>query len=127
MTTSPFDPAASSSEVGGAAAFDAQSSMQHLMQEAARAQQQMFEAQAQLSETRVEGTSGGGLVQATVTGVGELVGLTLSPEAMESGDAETLADLVLAAVRDANASAADLQRRVMEPISASLGLDPGSI
>lgn len=121
MTSLPFDPAA---DQGAGFGQLQQPNMQQLMQEAQRAQQQMFEAQAQLAETRVEGTSGGGLVQATVTGVGELVGLTLSPQALEDGDAETLADLVLAAVRDANESAADLQRRLMDPISASLGLGP---
>ena len=51
----------------------------------------------------VEGTAGGDLVTVTITGAGELVGLVIKPEAVDPEDTETLADLILAAVRDATA------------------------
>ena len=89
-----------------------QPNMQQLLQQAQKMQQDLAAAQQELAETPVEGSAGGGLVKATVTGSGELQGLVIDPKAVdpEAGsaeeNAETIADLVLAAVRDANASAA---------------------
>ena len=47
-----------------------QPNMQQLMKQAQKMQQQLMEAQSKLAETEVEGTAGGGLVTATVTGSG---------------------------------------------------------
>jgi DNA-binding YbaB/EbfC family protein len=79
--------------------------MNALLQQAAAMQQQLMAAQQDLANRQVEGSAGGGLVRATVTGTGDLVGLTIDPAACDSDDTETLADLVLAAVRDATANA----------------------
>ena len=96
-------------------------SMQQMLEQAQRLQQQMVTAQEELARTQVEGTAGGGLVTATVTGAGELVGLTIAREAVDPDDTETLADLVLAAVRDASTRAADLQSTTMGPLTQGLG------
>jgi nucleoid-associated protein EbfC len=66
----------------------------------------------------VTGSAGGGLVEAVVTGLGELTGLTISPEAADPQDTETLADLVIAAIRDANAQAEALQQEKLGPLAA---------
>lgn len=100
--------------------------MQQMLQQAQKLQQQMLDAQDELGRTHVEGTAGGGLVTATVTGTGELVGLQIRPEAIDPDDPETLADLVLAAVRDATTNAAELQSRTMTPLTQSLGGPSGS-
>ena len=73
-----------------------------LMAQAQALQDQLERAQAELADQRVTGSSGGGLVEATVSGTGELLALTISPEVVDPSDTETLADLVVAAVRDAN-------------------------
>ncbi len=96
-------------------------SMQQMFQEAQALEQKLIEAQEELGEARVEGDAGGGLVRATVTGVGDLVGLQISPQVIDPSDPETLADLVLAAVADANERAADLQQRVMGPLTQGFG------
>ena len=95
--------------------------MQQMLQQAQKLQQQMLDAQDELGRTFVEGTAGGGLVTATVTGTGELVGLKIAPEAIDPDDPETLADLVLAAVRDATTNAAELQQKTMTPLTQGLG------
>ena len=95
--------------------------MQDLLAQAQRLQQQMLDAQEELARAHVEGTAGGGLVTAVVSGTGELTGLTISPDAVDPGDTETLADLVLAAVRDATSRAAELQAATMGPLSQGLG------
>jgi DNA-binding YbaB/EbfC family protein len=94
--------------------------LQQLLKQAAQMQQQLMAAQEQLAEARVEGTAGGGLVKATVTGSAELVGLVIDPAAVDPEDTETLADLVLAAVRDATTAAAQLQAQTMGPLAKGL-------
>ncbi|MFP5283674.1 MAG: YbaB/EbfC family nucleoid-associated protein, partial [Actinomycetes bacterium] len=79
--------------------------MSGFLAQAQAMQQQLLTAQQELAETEVQGSAGGDLVTATVTGTGELVGLAIKPEAVDPEDTETLADLVVAAVRDANAQA----------------------
>ena len=80
--------------------------MQQMLQQAQALQQQMLDAQEELASTQVEGSAGGGLVTATVTGAGELVGLRIDKGAIDPDDPETLADLILAAVRDGPGRAA---------------------
>jgi nucleoid-associated protein EbfC len=98
-----------------------QPNMQDLLKQAQQMQQDLLAAQEELAQARVEGSAGGGLVTASVTGAGELVALTIDPRAVDPEDTETLADLVLAAVRDANHAAAELQRQIMDPFAQALG------
>jgi DNA-binding YbaB/EbfC family protein len=98
-----------------------QPDMQQLLQQAQKMQQDLAAAQQELAETSVEGSSGGGLVKATVNGSGELQGLVIDPKAVDPEDTETLADLVLAAVRDAGASAEALQQQMLGPLAQGLG------
>jgi len=98
-----------------------QPNMQQLMKQAQKMQQQLAAAQEELAQTEVTGSAGGGLVEATVTGGGELVSLQIDPKAVDPDDVETLADLVVAAVRDANRAAADLQAQKMGPLAGGLG------
>ncbi|MCE1175238.1 MAG: YbaB/EbfC family nucleoid-associated protein [Propionibacteriales bacterium] len=87
-----------------------------LLAQAQQLQEQLERAQAELGSQTVTGTSGGGLITATVTGTGELVGLVIAPEAIDPSDPETLADLVVAAVRDANHQAVALAQATMPPM-----------
>jgi DNA-binding YbaB/EbfC family protein len=102
-----------------------QMDMQQLLAAAQQMQDQLMSAQRELADAEVEGTSGGGLVKARVNGQGDLVDLTISPAVIDGGDpaetAETVADLVLAAVRDAYRAAAELQQEKMGPLAAGLG------
>jgi DNA-binding YbaB/EbfC family protein len=102
--------------------------MAQLLQQAQQMQQQLVQAQEELAQAQVQGTAGGGLVTATVTGAGEVVGLNIDRRAFDPDDEDamaTLADLVLAAIRDASRAAADLQADRMGPLTETFGL-PGS-
>ncbi len=92
-----------------------------LLQQAQQMQQQLLGAQEELARTEVTGTAGGGLVRATVTGTGELTALSIDPSAIDPDDAEGLADLVVAAIRDANRAAQELSQRAMGPLAGGLG------
>jgi nucleoid-associated protein EbfC len=79
-----------------------QPDMRQLMQQAQKMQEQMAAAQADLAKKEFEGSAGGGLVKATVTGTQELVSIEISPDVVDPDDVEMLEDLVVAAVRAAS-------------------------
>lgn len=101
-----------------------QPNMQQLMKQAQQMQKQLMAAQAELGETEVEGSAGGGLVTATMTGTGELVSLRIDPKAVDPDDVETLQDLVVAAVRDASRVVSEITQQTMGPLTGGLGI-PG--
>jgi nucleoid-associated protein EbfC len=102
--------------------------LQQLLAAAQQMQDHLMSAQQELADAEVEGTSGGGLVMARVNGQGELMDLTISPAAIDPADpvetAQTVADLVLAAVNNAYRAAGELQQEKMGPLAAGLG-QPG--
>ena len=87
-------------------------------------QQDMARVQAELETATVEGTAGGGVVKATVTGKQELVGLTIDPSAVDPEDVEMLQDLVVAAVNEALKASQQLAEQKMGAVTAGLRI-PG--
>ena len=110
-----------SGDQSGPAGFGGGADLSSLMAQAQQMQQRLMEAQEELAQAQVVGTAGGGLVKATVTGAGEVVGLEIAPAAIDPSDAEGLSDLVLAAIKDANRAAAELQQQAMGPLAEGLG------
>ena len=104
--------------------MEPQMDMQQLFAAAQQMQEQLMNAQQALADAEVTGTAGGGLVKATVNGQGELLDLSIQSAAVDTDDAEetarTIADLVLAAVRDAYRAAEDLQQQQMGPFAAAM-------
>lgn len=101
--------------------------MQAMLAQAMQMQQQMMDAQQELADTIVSGDAGGGLVTAKVTGTGDLVGLEIKPEAADPADTETLADLVIAAVRDARNQADALAEQRMGALGGGGMPDMGAL
>ncbi|GAA2297356.1 hypothetical protein GCM10010149_52380 [Nonomuraea roseoviolacea subsp. roseoviolacea] len=99
--------------------------LQQLLEQAQLMQQQLVSAQQELNDSQIEGSAGGGLVTAVVNGSGELLELKINPSVVDAGDpqdtADTIADLVIAAVRDAVRAAADLQQEKLGPLAQGLG------
>ena len=104
--------------------MEPQMDMNQLFAAAQQMQEQLMHAQQALADAEVTGTAGGGLVKATVNGQGELMDLSIEPAAVDPDDAEetarTIADLVLAAVRDAYRAAENLQQQQMGPFAAAM-------
>ncbi|HEX3811790.1 MAG TPA: YbaB/EbfC family nucleoid-associated protein [Mycobacteriales bacterium] len=98
-----------------------QPDMQQLMQQAQKMQEQLVSAQQELADAEVTGSAGGGLVTARMTGSGELTALTIDRTAVDPDDLETLQDLVVAAVRDANRACSELAQQKMGPLAGGLG------
>ena len=88
-----------------------------LMKQVQQMQEQM---QRRMQELRVEGTAGGGMVKATMSGSKELVAVVIDKEAVDPNDVEMLQDLVKAAVNEA-------ARKVDEEMQSSLGAMTGGM
>jgi hypothetical protein len=99
--------------------------LRSLMQQAQKLQAELAERQRKLAEARVEASSGGGMVRAVVNGQGELEEIHLSPEVVSEGDAEMLEDLVVAAVKEAQAKAKELAQEMMADLAG--GFPPGML
>jgi len=106
--------------------------MQQIFQAAQQMQARLMNAQQALADSEVTGTAGGGAVRAVVSGAGELLDLTIDPSVIDPDDPEetaaTVADLVLAAIRDASRAASDLQERQLGALGGGVpGLDLSSL
>ncbi len=96
--------------------------MSQLMKQAQRMQRQMEEAQAQLEETEMTGTAGGGVVEVTVSGKKEITKISIKPEAVDPEDVEMLEDLVMAAANEALRKVDEVSQASMSKFTGGLGL-----
>ncbi|MGF1657841.1 MAG: YbaB/EbfC family nucleoid-associated protein [Rubrimonas sp.] len=99
--------------------------MAGLLKQAQQMQAKMLEAQERVAALEAEGESGAGLVRATVDGKGALKRLAIDPSLMTPEDRETLEDLVVAAVAQAQERAQEKAQAEMASITAGLPLPPG--
>lgn len=95
--------------------------MRQLLQQAQKMQEELARAQEELSNRRFEGSAGGGLVTAVVTGGPELVELTIDPQVVDPEDVAMLEDLVIAAVRQAMDAAVKAAGDEIGGLSGGLG------
>ena len=82
--------------------------MNKLLQQVGEMQEQMQQAQAELTNETVEATAGGGMVTVTANGAGEIKAIKINPKAIDPDDTEMLEDMILAAVNEAIRSANSL-------------------
>lgn len=95
--------------------------MRQLMRQAQKMQEQMLAAQEELATKQFEGSAGGGVVKAVVSGAQELLSVEIAPEVIDPEDPEMLQDLVVAAVNAA-------MREVSEAANDSMGgMDMGGL
>jgi hypothetical protein len=98
-----------------------QPDMRQLLKQAQQMQEQLAKTQADLAERRFEGSAGGGMVKAVVTGRPELVEIEISPDVVDPDDIEMLQDLVVAAVRQAMDEAAQTSSDELGELTGGLG------
>ena len=98
--------------------------MNNLQRMAQQMQQQMLRVQEELATAQVEGSAGGGVVAAVVTGKQELVSVTIDPGAVDPADVEMLQDLVVAAVNYALRKSRELAESKMAAVTGGMRL-PG--
>ena len=99
--------------------------MAKIMKQAQEMQGKMAEMQEELANITVEGESGAGLVRATATCKGDLTGLDIDASIFDPNEKEVVEDLILAAIKDAQAKASERSQQEMAKITEGLNLPEG--
>lgn len=94
--------------------------IQKLMKEAQKAQKKAAEVQEKLGSMTVVG-SAGGLVEVTANGHGQIQGVKLKAEAVDKDDIESLEDLLLVAIKEAQAKAHEMSEKEMSRELGAVG------
>ncbi len=94
--------------------------MAQIARMAQQMQAQLAQVQAELRETTLEATSGGGAVRVTISGTQELRSVEIDPSAVDPAEVEMLQDLVLSAVNDAIERSKALERERMAKVAAGV-------
>ena len=96
-----------------------------MMKQAQQMQERMAELQARLDQVEMAGQSGGGMVQVTLTGKGELRKLKIDKSLVDPAETEVLEDLIVAAFNDAKARVESHVAEEMGKLTGGLKLPPG--
>ena len=99
--------------------------LSQLMKQAQAMQSKMSELQGKMSDAEVEGSSGAGMVTATVNGKGELKRLSIDPKLVDPGEVEVLEDLIVAAFATAKRRAEAQFEEEMKAMTGGLPIPPG--
>ncbi len=95
-----------------------------MMQQAQKLQAQLVKAQEELAELTVEASSGGGAVKVVMNGQQQIQSVKISPEVVNAEDVEMLEDLILTAVKEAQAMAQEAAAKKMGGLTGGLKI-PG--
>jgi len=98
-----------------------QPDMRQLMKQAQEMQAKLVAAQEELSRREFEGSAGGGVVKATVSGSNRLLAVEISAEVIDPDDPEMLGDLVVAAVNSAMSAASEAAETELGGLTGGLG------
>ena len=96
-----------------------------MMKQAQAMQERMAEMQAGLERVEITGQSGGGMVQVTLTGKGDLRKLKIDPSLLDPAEAEVVEDLIVAAHADAKAKVEAHTAEEMAKLTGGLNLPAG--
>ena len=99
-------------------------SLGNMMKQFQKMQAKMEEIQAELEQTEVEGTAGGGMVKVIANGKQDILEIKIDPEVVDPEDVEMLQDLIVAAVNQARQKAQELQADRMSALTGGLNI-PG--
>ena len=98
--------------------------MQSMMRQVQKMQDDMTALQADLDEREYEIKAGGGVVAVKINGKKEILSVKIDPEVIDPDDAETLEDLIVAAVNEAIKRVEDTNTEEMGKITGNIGM-PG--
>ncbi|MCP3890983.1 MAG: YbaB/EbfC family nucleoid-associated protein [Desulfobulbaceae bacterium] len=98
--------------------------LSNVMQQAKAMQEKMAKIQEDLSKKSITGSAGGGMVQVTVNGQGEVLSVAIEKPVIDPEEAKMLQDLVTAATNDALRRAKDLSKQELGQLTGGLDI-PG--
>ncbi|MBN1873841.1 MAG: YbaB/EbfC family nucleoid-associated protein [Anaerolineae bacterium] len=97
-----------------------------LMRQVQKMQEEMTRVQEETEQEVITLSSGGGMVEVSITGGLEIQSIKIKPEVVDPEDVEMLEDLILAAVNEAIQKAQSLMSDRMSGLTGGLGI-PGLI
>lgn len=95
-----------------------------IMQQAKVMQEKMAQIQQDLARKTITGSAGGGMVEVTVNGQGEVLAVTVEPVVIDPKEAGMLQDLLVAATNDALRKAKELSKEELGRLTGGMNL-PG--
>ncbi len=98
--------------------------MQKMLKQAQQMQSKMMAIQEEIARMKVEGTAGGGMVKAIVSGKKDLISITINPDVVDPEDVQMLEDLILSAVRQAGEKADEAGAQKMSAVTGGMNI-PG--
>ncbi|MBT4693361.1 MAG: YbaB/EbfC family nucleoid-associated protein [Planctomycetaceae bacterium] len=104
--------------------FKSISNMTSLMKKAREMGGRVEELNSRLESETVNGTAGGGMVSVSMTGLGNVISVSIDPQLVEKKELEMIEDLVRAAVNEAREKTKSLHARLTQEMTAELGI-PG--
>jgi nucleoid-associated protein EbfC len=96
-----------------------------MMKQAQQMQERMADMQAQLDSVEMTGASGGGMVQVTLSGKGDIKKVKLDKSIVDPDEVEVIEDLILAAFNDARAKVEQHVAEEMSKLTGGLKMPPG--
>ena len=94
--------------------------MQEMMQRAQQMQSRMGDLQRELAARSFEASSGGGMVEATVSGGLRVISIKIEPSLLTGDDQSMLQDLIAAAINAALAKAQDSVAQELARVQQSM-------
>jgi nucleoid-associated protein EbfC len=98
--------------------------MQQMMRQAQKMQKELAKAQEEIATMTCEGSAGGGMVKAVVTGDMKVSSITIDPDAVDPEDVEMLQDMVCAAVNEALREVSEISNKRMNAATGGMNI-PG--
>ena len=99
--------------------------MAGMMKKVQEMQSRMEALQQEMADTEFSATVGGGAVQVTVTGKGEMRGVKIDPAVIDPADIGMLEDMICLAANNARAEADAVMAAKMKDITGGMPLPPG--
>ena len=99
--------------------------IQKMLKQAQDMQNKIAELQKKLEAEETDGASGGGMINVTLNGKGEMRKLSIDVKLIDPSEKEVLEDLIIAAFNDAKAKVESSFADQMGKISSGMGLPPG--
>lgn len=96
-----------------------------MLQQAQQLQKKVEDIQNQLDSVEIEGSSGGGMVNVSVTGKGDFKKIKIDPTLLDPAEVEMLEDLIVAAAHDAKAKADAYSANEMTKVTGGMALPAG--
>lgn len=98
--------------------------MQAMLKQAQKMQEQIEQKKQELEEKEYVVTSGGGMVEITMTGKHEVKAIGINPEVVDPEDVEMLEDMLVAALNEATRQIDEEAEREIDSVTGGLNI-PG--